>query len=154
MAVIFFVSALLLTMKRQAREGLAREKEITREDKQKMRSDGAYWRRVEDFADQIKGNIDTERQYTRLLRDCAMAGAFAYDKSFDRAKGDIEERFTRRYLYNPAEYYQVRLETGDRDQPQSADKQPDRTGRQEHKSRSGKNREADEGALYVRLQSA
>jgi hypothetical protein len=120
------------------------QKDITREDKQKMRSDGAYWRRVEDFADQIKGNIDTERQYTRLLRDCAMAGASAYDKSYDQAKADIEERFTRRYLYTPVEYYDFRLETGDRGQPQSAGKQPDRTGRPEHKPRSGKNREVDD----------
>jgi hypothetical protein len=123
---------------------LSYQKHITREDKQKMRGDGAYWRRVEDFADQIKGNIDTERQYTRLLRDCAMAGASAYDKSYDQAKADIEERFTRRYLYTPVEYYGFRLETGDRDQPRSSGKQPDRTGRPEHKSRSGKSREADD----------
>ena len=80
-----------------------------------MRSDGAYWRRVEDFADQIKGNIDTERRYTRMLNDCAIAGAAAYGKSLDQVKGDIEERFTRRYLYTPTEYYDVRLESGDRE---------------------------------------
>jgi hypothetical protein len=120
------------------------QKHITREDKQKMRGDGAYWRRVEDFADQIKSNIDTERRYTRLLRDCAIAGASAYDKSYDQAKGDIEERFTRRYLHTPAEYHQFRLDTVDRDQPQISGKQPDRTGWQEHKSRSGKSREADD----------
>ena len=42
-----------------------------------------------------------------------------------------------------AEYYQFRLEAGDRDQPQISNKQPDRTGQHEHKFRSGKNREAD-----------
>jgi hypothetical protein len=120
------------------------QKHITREDKQKMRGDGAYRRRVEDYADQIKSSIETERQYTRLLKDCAMAGAFAYDKSLDQAKADIEERFTRRYLYTPSEYYQCRVETSDRDQPQSPDKQPDRTGNPEYKSRSGKSREADD----------
>ena len=71
-----------------------------------------------------------------------MAGAFAYDKSYDRAKGDIEERFTRRYLYTPTEYHHVRLETDDRDQPQSSGKQPDRANGQEQKSRGGKSREA------------
>jgi hypothetical protein len=123
---------------------LTYQKQVTREDKQRMRSDGAYWRRVEDFADQIKDTIDTERQYTRLLKDCAMAGAFAYDKSYDRAKGDIEERFTRRYLHTPAEYHQVRVEAGDRDQPQNSGKQPDRASGQEQKSRGGKSREADD----------
>jgi len=102
------------------------------------------WRRVEDFADQIKGNINTERQYTRLLRDCGIAAASAYGKSYDQAKGDIEDRFTRRYLYTPAEYYQVRLESGDRDQPQSPGKQPDQTGSPQHKPRGGKSRETDD----------
>jgi hypothetical protein len=102
------------------------QKHITRQDKEKKRGDGAYWRRVEDFAGELKSSIDTERQYTRLLRDCAMAGGSAYDKSYDRAKEDIEERFSRRYLYTPAEYYQARLENGDRDvQQRDAAKQPD-----------------------------
>src|SRR5437763_7738171 len=47
------------------------QKHITRQEKQKTRSDGAYWRRIEDFSDEIKGNIDTERRYTRMLKDCA-----------------------------------------------------------------------------------
>ena len=109
-----------------------------------MRSDGAYWRRVEDFADEMKGNIDTERRYTRVLRDCAIAAASAYGKSYDQAKGDIEERFTLRYLYTPTEYH-VRLEGGDRDtQQQGSDKGARRTGNEERKSRSGKSREADD----------
>jgi hypothetical protein len=121
------------------------QKPITREDKQKMRSDGAYWRRIEDFSDEIKGNIDTERRYTRMLRDCAIAGAAAYGKSLDQVKGDIEERFTRRYLYTPTEYYEVSLESGDRDgQQRSAEKSPDRAGKQEHKRSNGKTREADD----------
>src|SRR5947207_14159129 len=65
------------------------QKNITRQDKEKMRHDGAYRRRVEDFADQIKGNIDAERRSTSLLRDCANAGAAAYGKSLDQVKGDI-----------------------------------------------------------------
>jgi hypothetical protein len=75
------------------------QKLMTRQEKQRMRSDGAYWRRVEDFSDQIKGNIDTERRYTLLLNDCVIGGAAAYGKSVDQVKGDIEERFARRYLY-------------------------------------------------------
>ena len=110
------------------------QKRITREEKQKTRSDGAYWRRVEDFSDQIKDSIDTERRYTRMLKDCAIAGAAAYGKSLDQVKGDIEERFTRRYLYAPTEYYEFRLESDDRDVPQqSADKGPDRAGKRAHK---------------------
>src|SRR5262249_42131534 len=35
------------------------QKQMTREDKEKARTDGAYWRRVEDFADEIKSSIDT-----------------------------------------------------------------------------------------------
>jgi hypothetical protein len=119
------------------------QKQIMREDKEKTRSDGAYWRRVEDFADEIKSSIDTERQYTQLLRNSAMAGGAAHDKPYDRAKADIEERFTRRYLYTPAEYYQARIENSDRDQPQP-DRPPSRTSQSEHKSRSGKSREADD----------
>jgi len=119
------------------------QKEITRQEKHKMRSDGAYWRRVEDLADQLKSNIDTEKRYTRVLRDCAITAASTYSKSYAQAKGDIEERFTRRYLYTPTEYF-GRLETGDRDQPPRSDKQPDRTGQAETKSRSGKSRDTDD----------
>jgi hypothetical protein len=120
------------------------QKQITRQEKQKMRSDGAYWRRVEDFADEIKGNIDTERRYTRVLRDCAIAAASAYGKSYDQAKGDIEDRFTLRYLYTPTEYH-VRLESGDRaPQQQHSNKSADQASSQERKSRSGKSREADD----------
>jgi hypothetical protein len=120
------------------------QKHITRLEKQKMRSDGAYWRRIEDFSNDIKDNIDTELRYTRMLKDCAIAGAAAYGKSLDQVKGDIEERFTRRYLYTPTEYYEVRLESGDRDvQQQSAEKSPDRAGKQEHERSSAKSREAD-----------
>jgi hypothetical protein len=121
------------------------QKHITREEKQKMRSDGAYWRRIENFSDQIKNSIDTERHYTRMLKDCAIAGGAAYGKSLDQVKGDIEERFTRGYLYTPTEYYEVRLESGDRDvQQRNADKGPDRAGKQDHKPRSGKTRDADD----------
>ena len=121
------------------------QKHVTRQDKQKMRSGGAYWRRIEDFSDEIKGNIDTERRYTRMLNECAISGAAAYAKSSDQVKGDIEERFTRRYLYTPTEYYGVRLESGDRDvQQQSVDKGQDRAGKQEQRSRTGKSREADD----------
>jgi len=119
------------------------QKHITRRDKEKSRGDGAYWRRVEDFADQIKSSIDTERQYTRLLRDCAFAGGAAYDKSYDQAKGDIEERFARRYLYTPAEYYQAQLDNSDREQQQRSDSLPDRST-QQHNSRNSKSREADD----------
>ena len=119
------------------------QKEITRQEKQKMRDDGAYWRRVEDFADQVKGNIDTERQYSRMLRDCAIAAASSYSRSYDQAKGDIEERFTRRYLYTPTEYH-GRLETGDRGQQQRSDQQPGRTDQAEPKTRSGKSRDTDD----------
>jgi hypothetical protein len=119
------------------------QKHITRRDKEKTRADGAYWRRVEDFADQIKSSIDSERQYTRLLKDCALAGSAAYDKSYDRAKADIEERFTRRYLYTPAEYYQARLDNSDGDQ-QRSEQPAERTGTQQHNSRSSKIREADD----------
>jgi len=63
----------------------------------------------------------------------------------DQVKGDIEERFTRRYLYSPSEYYKLRLESGDRNaHPQSADKGAERADRRDHKPRSGKAREADE----------
>ena len=80
-----------------------------------------------------------------MLKDCAIAGAAAYGKSLDQVKEDIEERFTCRYLYTPTEYYEVRLESGDRDiQQQSPDKQPDRADKPEHKSRRGKSREADD----------
>jgi hypothetical protein len=124
---------------------LPAQKQITRQEKQKTRSDGAYWRRVEDFSNDIKDNIDTERRYTRMLKDCAIAGAAAYGKSLDQVKGDIEERFTRCCLYTPTEYYEFRLESGDRDvQLQSSDKGADRAGKQGYKSRGGKNREADD----------
>ena len=118
------------------------QKDITRQDKENMRHDGAYRRRVEDFADQIKGSIDTERRYTLLLKDCATAGAAAYGKPLDQVKGDIEERFTRRYLYTPEEYYDFRLESGDREvRQQGPVKPPDRAGQHEHRPRSGKSRE-------------
>jgi hypothetical protein len=122
------------------------QKHITRQEKQRTRSDGAYWRRIEDFSDQIKDSIDTERRYTRMLNDCAIAGAAAYGKPLDQVKGDIEERFTRCYLYTPTEYYyEVRLERGDGDvQRQSADKGPDRADKQDHEPRSGKGRDADD----------
>jgi hypothetical protein len=117
------------------------QKHITRQEKQRMRSDGAYWRRVEDFANEIKGNIDTERRYTRMLRDCAIAGASAHGKSYNQFKGDIEDRFTLRYLYTPAEYYD-RRESGDRDpRQQTSGKGADRAGNQERKSRTGKSRD-------------
>jgi hypothetical protein len=59
----------------------------------------------------------------------------------DQVKGDIEERFSSATLH-PTEYYEFRLQSGDRDvTQQSRDKQPDRTGGQEHKSRSGKSRD-------------
>jgi hypothetical protein len=120
------------------------QKHITRQEKLRMRSDGAYWRRVEDFADEIKGNIDTERRYTRMLRDCGIAGASAHGKSYNQVKGDIEDRFTLRNLYTPAEYYD-RLESGDRDaRQQSSDKDADRAGNQERIFRGGKSREDDE----------
>jgi hypothetical protein len=80
-----------------------------------------------------------------VLNDFVIAGAAAYGKSLDQVKGDIEERFTRRSLYTPPEYYQFRLESGDRDvQRQSFEKEPVRAGKQQHKSRSGKSREADD----------
>ena len=121
------------------------QKHITREEKQKTRGDGAYWRRVADFSDELKGSIDTERRYTRMLKDCAIAGAAAYGKSLDQVKEDIEQRFTRRYLYSLPEYYAFRVESGDRDgQPQNADKGPAPADRREQKSRSGKAREADD----------
>jgi hypothetical protein len=121
------------------------QKHITRQEKQKTRSDGAYLRRVEDMSDHIKDSIDTERRYTRMLNDCAIAGAAAYGKSFDQVKGDIEERFTRRYLYTPTEYYEFRLESGDRDaHPQRADKAADRTVPADRKPRSGKARDVDD----------
>jgi hypothetical protein len=121
------------------------QKHITRQETEKTRGDRAYWARIEVFSDELKENIDTERRYTRMLNDGAIAGAAAYGKSSDQVKGDIVERFTRRYLYTPTEYYEVRLESGDRAvHQQSSDKQPDRAGRQEHKSRSGKSREADD----------
>jgi hypothetical protein len=123
---------------------LSYQKHITRQEKQRMRSDGAYWRRVEDFANEIKGNIDTERRYTRMLRDCAIAEASAHGKSYNQVKGDIEDRFTLRNLYTPAEYYD-RLESGDRDaRQQPSGKGADRAGDQERKSRSSKSREDDE----------
>jgi hypothetical protein len=121
------------------------QKQITRQEKQKMRSNGAYWRRIENLSDQIKGNIDTERRYTRLLNDCSIAGAAAYGQPVDRVKEDIQERFTRRYLYTPTEYYGFRLEHGDRDaRQQSSGKGADRAGNQEPKARSGKSRETDD----------
>jgi hypothetical protein len=121
------------------------QKHITRQETEKTRGDRAYWRRIEDFSDELKENIDTKRRYTRMLNDGAIAGAAAYGKSSDQVKGDIVERFTRRYLYTPTEYYQVRFESGDRDvRPQSTDKGVDRSARQEHQPRSGKRREADD----------
>ena len=51
-----------------------------------MRADGAYWRRVQDFSKELKDNIDTERRFTRMLDEHAVAGAAAYGKSFDRVK--------------------------------------------------------------------
>jgi hypothetical protein len=121
------------------------QKQIARRETEKTRGDRAYWTRIEGFSEELKENIDTERRYTRMLNDGAIAGAAAYGKSSDQVKGDIVERFTRRYLYTPTEYYDVRLESGDREvHQQRSDKQPDRAGRQEHKSRSGKSREADD----------
>ena len=121
------------------------QKIVARQENEKMRSDGAYWRRVDDLSDQVKSNIDTERRYTRMLNDCAMAGAAAYGKSFDQVKGDIEDRFTRRTLYTPPEYYEFRLESGDRDvRPQSSGKNADRAGKQDQRSRGGKHREAED----------
>jgi hypothetical protein len=123
----------------------AYQKQITRQEKLKTRSDGAYWRRVEDFTHEIKENIDTERRYTRLLKDCTIAGAAAYGKSMDRVKEDIEERFTSRYLYTPTEYHQFRFESGDRDGPQqNSENGSSPIDKQAHKSRSGKNREPDD----------
>jgi hypothetical protein len=121
------------------------QKHITLQETEKTRGDRAYWTRIEDFSDELKKNIDTERRYTRMLNDGAIAGAAAYGKSSDQVKGDIVERFTRRYLYTPTEYYEVCLESGDRDvQQQISDKSADRVGKQEHKSRSGKSREPDD----------
>jgi hypothetical protein len=122
------------------------QKDFARRENERMRSDSAYWRRVDDFSDQIKSNIDTERRYTRMLTDCAIAGAAAYGKSLDQVKRDIQDRFTGCILYTPSEYYEFRLDSGDRHvQQQRSDKGADRAGKQEHKSRSGKSREADHG---------
>ena len=120
------------------------QKQITRQEKEKTRDNGAYWRRVEDFANEIKGNIDAERRYTRMLRDCAIAGASAHGKSYSQVKGDIEDRFTLRYLYTPAEYYD-RLESGDRDaRQQTSGKGAVQASDQERKTRSGKSRDDGE----------
>jgi hypothetical protein len=63
----------------------------------------------------------------------------------DQVKEDIEERFTRRYLYNPTEYYDFRVESGDRDgQQQSSGKGSPPIDKQGHKSRNGKSRDADD----------
>jgi hypothetical protein len=63
------------------------QKHITRQETEKARSDRAYWTRIEDLSDELKENIDTERRYTRMLKDCAIAGAAAYGKSLDQVKG-------------------------------------------------------------------
>jgi hypothetical protein len=121
------------------------QKLVTRQEKQRMRSDGAYWRRVDDFSDQIKGNIHTERRYTLLLNDCVIAGAAAHGRSVDRVKEDIQERFARRYLYTPREYYEVHLESGDRSsQGRGSDKGAERAGNQEQKFRGRKSRDNDD----------
>jgi hypothetical protein len=120
------------------------QKQVTRQEKGKMRSDGAYWRRVEDFSNEVKDNIDTERRFTRMLNERAVAGAAAYGKSFDRVKRDIEDQFALRYLYSPAEYFEFSLERGDRAQQQHPGRAADRAGNQAHKSRNRKSREADD----------
>jgi hypothetical protein len=121
------------------------QKQVTRQEKGKMRTDGAYWRRVEDFSKELKDNIDTERRFTRMLNEHAVAGAAAYGKSFDRVNRDIEDQFALRYLYSPAEYFEFSLERGDRHpQQQNPDRAADRAGNQAHKSRNRKSREADD----------
>jgi hypothetical protein len=63
----------------------------------------------------------------------------------DQVKEDIQERFTRRYLYSPTEYYGFRLDNGGRDtRQQASDKGAERTGNQEQKFRSGKSRDNDD----------
>ena len=47
--------------------------------------------------------------------------------------------------HTPPEYYEFRLESGDRDdRPQSSGKNADRAGKQDQRSRGGKHREAED----------
>ena len=87
------------------------QKQMARRERQRsVGEEGAYWRRVDDVAGQIKQEIDDTRRYARALDDHAISAAGEHRRPVDHVKRDIAERFTQRYLDSPPEYLETRLE--------------------------------------------
>lgn len=74
--------------------------------------DSAYWRRVDETAGYVKGDIEGESRYAKQLEDYAVNHAASYGKRVERMKNDIEQRFALHYLYSPSEYLEKQLEAG------------------------------------------
>lgn len=107
------------------------QKQFGRKERYRRESeDGAYWRRVDEMAGYVKGDIESERRYARQLEDYAVNHATNYDKRADQMMRDIEQRFTLLYLHSPSEYLEKRLEadmTKAPDGPPAPDFKPDHT---------------------------
>ncbi|MGF1611312.1 MAG: hypothetical protein ACFCUQ_18060 [Kiloniellales bacterium] len=118
------------------------QKECGRRESRRMGgADGAYWRQADELAGYLKQDIDAERRYTRTLDDYAVKNAPSYGRPVDQMKRDIEERFTLRTLYTPAEYLESCLE---RDRQQSGEKNRHAPDRQTSR-RQDRNRDRDGG---------
>lgn len=87
------------------------QKRMARQERQRsLGEEGAYLRRADELAGYLKLEIEETRRYTRALDDYAIDAAAGYGRNVDRAKRDIEERFSLHYLDTPAEYLEARLE--------------------------------------------
>ena len=87
------------------------QKQVGRQERRRRQGeDGAYWRRVDEVAGYLKGDIEHERSYTASLEHYALNHAGSYARPVDRMKADIESRFTLCYLYSPSEYLEKKVE--------------------------------------------
>lgn len=87
------------------------QKNFGRQERQKMQGhDSAYWRRVDEVAGYVKSDIESERRFTRNLDDYALTHAGDYDRRVERMKGDVQDRFTLKFLYSPSEFLEKQVE--------------------------------------------
>lgn len=84
---------------------LPAQKDSTREEKARQRGPtGPYWNRLSVVAADLKRDIDGGGWRSTTLDDYALHYAGDFSKTVDQCKRDIEIRFSRHYLYTPAEY--------------------------------------------------
>lgn len=87
------------------------QKQMARRERQRsLGEEGAYWRRVDELAGNLKQEIKETRRYVRALDDHAISAAGEYRKPVERVKRDIADRFTQRYLHSMGEYPEAKLE--------------------------------------------